>query len=225
MNEARKMPILEYDLEKVLMDFKLTMDQFIDICILCGCDYIQSIRGIGPKKAFEFITKYGNIENVLQNIDTNKYKVPTNFFFEECRKLFKSPDVNKEIDEKNIEWKDYNEANVIQFLVTEKGFNIDRVKTGLKRLKDSKGKANQQRLDSFFKLQPSISSPKKNVNTNTNTNSDANISKTSVSSLLPSMPVSSSTMESPIKNTNVTGKKRKEIEPSDGKEKKSWPKK
>lgn len=27
---------------------QLTMEQFIDLCILCGCDYTDSIKGIGP---------------------------------------------------------------------------------------------------------------------------------------------------------------------------------
>ena len=49
------------------------MDQFIDICILCGCDYTDSIRGIGPKKAFEFIKRYKNIETLLAHLDKNKY--------------------------------------------------------------------------------------------------------------------------------------------------------
>jgi len=160
MSEARKMPILEFDLNKVLIELKVTMDQFIDICILCGCDYSASIRGIGPKKAFEYITKYGNIETLLKNLDETKYKVPDNFLFDECRKLFKNPDVN-EVNEQSIKWKECNEENVLKFLVEEKGFNEERVKGGLKRLKDSKGKASQQRLDSFFQLEPpkSVSTP------------------------------------------------------------------
>jgi flap endonuclease-1 len=28
------------------------MEQFVDLCILCGCDYCDSVRGIGPKKAY-----------------------------------------------------------------------------------------------------------------------------------------------------------------------------
>jgi len=155
MSEARKMPILEFDLSKILIDLNITMNQFIDVCILCGCDYIGSIRGIGPKKALEYVTKYGNIETLVKNLDTTKYKIPDNFMFEECRKLFTNPDVN-EVDQQRVEWKECNEDDALKFLVDEKGFNADRVKAGLKRLKDSKGKANQQRLDSFFQFKPSI---------------------------------------------------------------------
>jgi hypothetical protein len=31
---------------QVLEELELTMDQFIDLCILCGCDYCDSIKGI-----------------------------------------------------------------------------------------------------------------------------------------------------------------------------------
>lgn len=44
-NEGRKMPILQMDLNKALEGLDLTMEQFIDMCILCGCDYCGTIRG------------------------------------------------------------------------------------------------------------------------------------------------------------------------------------
>jgi flap endonuclease-1 len=48
----------------VLEGLGLTMDEFIDLCILCGCDYADSIRGIGPKRAYELIKKYHCLEEV-----------------------------------------------------------------------------------------------------------------------------------------------------------------
>lgn len=47
----------------------ITYEQFIDLCILLGCDYCGTIRGIGPKKAFELIKQYDNIETILGNLD------------------------------------------------------------------------------------------------------------------------------------------------------------
>ena len=35
---------------QVIEGLGLTPDQFIDVCILCGCDYCDSIKGIGPVK-------------------------------------------------------------------------------------------------------------------------------------------------------------------------------
>lgn len=59
----------EINLQKILKDFDFNMDQFIDLCILLGCDYAPTIRGIGPKKAFELIEKHKTIENVLEALD------------------------------------------------------------------------------------------------------------------------------------------------------------
>ena len=70
--EARKEPPLEFELSKVLNELNITMDQFIDLCILCGCDYIPSIRGIGPKTAYKLIKQHKTIEKIVKNIDTKK---------------------------------------------------------------------------------------------------------------------------------------------------------
>jgi 5'-3' exonuclease len=48
--------------------------------------------GIGPKKSFELIHKYGSIEEIIKHLD-KKYQVPENFPFEAVRDLFKNPEV------------------------------------------------------------------------------------------------------------------------------------
>lgn len=52
---ALKQPILEIDYPKMLAGLGLTYDEFVDLCILCGCDYCSSIKGIGPKTALKLI--------------------------------------------------------------------------------------------------------------------------------------------------------------------------
>jgi flap endonuclease-1 len=39
----------------------LSEEEFIDMCILCGCDYASKIEGIGPVKAYKFIKDYKNL--------------------------------------------------------------------------------------------------------------------------------------------------------------------
>ena len=46
------------ELSKVLSSMKLSQKQFVDLCILCGCDFTNSIIGIGPIKAYKFIQDY-----------------------------------------------------------------------------------------------------------------------------------------------------------------------
>ena len=45
------------------------------MCILCGCDYCETIRGIGQVKAYQFIQKYHTIEKVIENLPKDKYTV------------------------------------------------------------------------------------------------------------------------------------------------------
>ena len=39
------------------------------MCILLGCDYCDSIKGIGQKRALDLIKQYRNIETILKHID------------------------------------------------------------------------------------------------------------------------------------------------------------
>lgn len=86
---ADKNTIDEYCLQGILDCLSFTQDQFIDMCILCGCDYTSKIDGLGPISAFKLITKYGSIEEFLKN--NKKYTIPKNFDYEKSRFLFKYP--------------------------------------------------------------------------------------------------------------------------------------
>lgn len=67
----------------------MNMAEFIDLCIMCGCDYTHSIGGIGPVKAFKLIQDNRNIETVLEKINESnddpkkkqKYIIPDNFLY------------------------------------------------------------------------------------------------------------------------------------------------
>ncbi|KAJ7571214.1 hypothetical protein O6H91_01G155400 [Diphasiastrum complanatum] len=70
---SQKLPIMEYDLSKVLEELKLSLNQFVDLCILAGCDYIENIKGIGPQTALKLVQKYGSIEVILENLNKDRY--------------------------------------------------------------------------------------------------------------------------------------------------------
>jgi len=155
-SEARKMPIKEFHLEKVLEEMELTQQEFIDICILLGCDYCDSIRGIGPKRAIELLRTYKSIETILEKIDTKKYVPPTNWPYEEARRLFIEPDVvdPSEID---LKWTEPNEEELVKFMCEQKGFSEERMRKGCQKLVKARKTTTQGRLDSFFKVLPSPS--------------------------------------------------------------------
>uniref|UniRef100_A0A336LGJ2 Flap endonuclease 1 n=1 Tax=Culicoides sonorensis TaxID=179676 RepID=A0A336LGJ2_CULSO len=152
--EARKLPIQEYYYEKVLKGLELNADEFTDLCILLGCDYCDSIKGIGPKKAIELIVKHRSIEKILENIDTTKYIVPEDWNYELARKLFKEPEV-ADPNEIELKWKEPDVDGLVAFLCGDRQFNEQRVRSGAERLIKSRSTGTQGRLDSFFKVLPS----------------------------------------------------------------------
>ncbi|KAF0458328.1 Flap endonuclease 1 [Gigaspora margarita] len=153
-SEAKKVPINEIHLNKVLEGLQFSMDQFIDLCILLGCDYCESIKGIGPHRAVELIKKYKTLEGIVNNLDTKKYPIPEDWRYNEARELFRNPEI---LDPNDIEikWKDPDVDGVVEYLVREKGFNEDRVRKGVEKLSKNLKAATQGRLDSFFTQVPS----------------------------------------------------------------------
>lgn len=148
-SEARKLPIVEINLARILESLKLNMDQFIDLCILCGCDYCDRIKGIGEKRAFELITKYGSLEKVLENLDKEKHPVPPNFPYEDIREIFRKPAV-ADPNTLELKWEEPDEAGLKAFLVGEKGFSEERVVRAVEKLRGARETAVQRRIDGFF---------------------------------------------------------------------------
>ena len=58
-SEARKTPISEIHLDKALEGLDMNMSQFIDLCLLLGCDYLEPIKGVGPKSALKLMKEHG----------------------------------------------------------------------------------------------------------------------------------------------------------------------
>ncbi len=53
--QTSNQPINEFDRDKAVAGLKLSDEQFIDFCILCGCDYASNIKGIGPVRALQLL--------------------------------------------------------------------------------------------------------------------------------------------------------------------------
>lgn len=154
-SEAKKEPIQELNMEKILESLNLSITQFVDLGLMLGCDYIESIRGIGPVTALKLIKQYGSLESIIEYIQTNetKWKIPENWQFKQARQLFLSPDVIPG-DQIDLKWSPPNEEELIKYLCGEKLFNEERVKNGIKRLQKGLKSGTQGRLDGFFKIVP-----------------------------------------------------------------------
>lgn len=58
-----KNAMLQHNKELNLAGF--TQMMLLEMCILSGCDYLQSLPGMGLKKAHALIKKFKNHENVI----------------------------------------------------------------------------------------------------------------------------------------------------------------
>jgi len=155
-SEARKMPIREFALSKVLHGLGINFEEFTDLCILLGCDYCDTIKGIGQKRALDLIKQYRNIETILKHIDRKKYGVPDEWTYEQARELFKEPDVLKG-DAVDLKWTEPDEEGLVTYMATEKGFAEDRIRNGAKKLAKAQTTTQQGRLDSFFAISHTVS--------------------------------------------------------------------
>lgn len=86
---SKKEPITQISYEEVIAGLEMTHEQFVDMCILCGCDYTCTIEGVGPGTAYKLIKEHGNIENSIHAIKSETKKkvknVPEDFNFEGAR--------------------------------------------------------------------------------------------------------------------------------------------
>lgn len=91
-----------YNLQTLLASWNITYRQFVDVCILSGCDYNKNkkIAGIACKTARKLICKHGSVENYLSTLKGDKLDtVPENFLpiYHEAVRIFCS--INEQIPE------------------------------------------------------------------------------------------------------------------------------
>ncbi|BGP51860.1 Elongation of fatty acids protein 2 [Rhodotorula kratochvilovae] len=152
-SEARKMPIDIISLDSVLEGLQLSMDKFIDMCMLCGCDYLEPIKGVGAKTALKMVREYDSMEDILAHLRKGKNPPPEDWPYEEAKKLFQTPEV-KPASEIDLKWEAPDVEGLVDFLVREKGFSEERVRKGADKLKARLAAKQQGRLDGFFTVAP-----------------------------------------------------------------------
>lgn len=91
----------------------------------------------------------------MQKDPKSKYQIPDDWPFQDARELFLHPDVRSADDpECDFKWEAPDVEGLVQFLVTEKGFNEDRVRSAAQKLNKNVKSAQQSRLEGFFTAKP-----------------------------------------------------------------------
>lgn len=112
-------------LDNVLDAFRLTFSQFVDLCILCGCDYCPEIPRVNSIKAYELIRKFKSLENVLPHLEQECFRIPDNYNYMKARELFQcggnEPEINHNFNN-FMTMNQFQEQKLWHFLM-KKGIN------------------------------------------------------------------------------------------------------
>lgn len=107
-------------LDEVLSTLNLSREQLIDVAILVGTDYYpDGVKGIGPKKALEYVRRYRDAKSVLRILGIQQ-QIPV----DEIRRIFLEPQVCTDY---KLEWRQPDLDGVLDFLCGERDFSEDRV--------------------------------------------------------------------------------------------------
>ncbi len=135
------------ELEETLKNIGITRQQLILVGIMVGTDFNEGVRGIGPKTALKIVKEQDTLEKVKAYLKTEKqYEFPEEV--DKIYEFFMAPPY-KEVEE--IKWGKPTREGVIELLVDEHDFSLDRVDKALEgMMKQVTETRNQRTLDKWF---------------------------------------------------------------------------
>lgn len=136
---SKNKPVKVISLNKTLVKMNLTMDQFIDLSVLLGCDYCENVKGVGPKTAYKLISEHGSLKKVLKLLSRKHTDLDTECMFD-AENYFKN--ATKELDESddfvitddNLKLRQFQFEEVMDFMCIKHNFDITKMQTAFKRL-------------------------------------------------------------------------------------------
>lgn len=114
-----KKKTLEINLEDILDKINLNYEQFIELCILFGCDYCDRIKDINPEELYNTFIKFKNIEETFKFFKNKNYNVPEINNIDVIKDYFKNPPVLDNI--KSVQLYQANIEKLEDKLVNEYG--------------------------------------------------------------------------------------------------------
>jgi flap endonuclease-1 len=130
------------ELEKVFSSLGIDQKQLIIIGILCGTDYAEGVMGIGPKTALKLVKENKSLKKVLTQVKWEDEVDP-----EEIYNFFLNPPVSENY---KIEFKQPDREKIINFMVNEHNFSLERVEKVVEKLQKAFGAGKQASLRGWF---------------------------------------------------------------------------
>jgi flap endonuclease-1 len=117
---SNKITPIEIELSTILSNLNLNYDEFIELCILFGCDYCSHIN-IKYNKIYETYIKYKTIEKTIEELKLEGYHILNNFEYKKAKEYFKNYSYTPVIEDTlKLTKPDNNE--LLNLLVNKYGF-------------------------------------------------------------------------------------------------------
>jgi flap endonuclease-1 len=132
---SHKKSVIEISLDNILEKLKLTNDEFIELCILFGCDYCPHLSDIKPEILYKTFIKNKNLDKTLLELKNMGHNVPDIFNYQDAKDYFKEA-IHTPIEPNILKLKDVNDDKLVSLLVDKYGLIKYKVLNKLKRLKE-----------------------------------------------------------------------------------------
>jgi flap endonuclease-1 len=90
-----KKETLEVSMEDVLNTLNLNYEQFVELCLLFGCDYCDKLNDMKPELIYKYYSKNKNIIDTINNIKQDGYRVDDFNDYKIYKDYFMNPPVKK----------------------------------------------------------------------------------------------------------------------------------
>jgi len=134
LTSSKKIP-LEIELKNILDKLNFTYEQFIELCILFGCDYCINISDVKYNIMFEIYNRHRNIEATLLELKSKGYNVPEKFDYYDAKQYFMNSTHNT-VNKIQLNIQKPDNDKIIELLVKKYGLIKYKVINKVNKLND-----------------------------------------------------------------------------------------
>jgi flap endonuclease-1 len=115
---SHKLKPIKISLQKILETLDINYKNFVEFCVLLGCDYSNSLSDVNPDILFFYYKKYLNIPDTLRALKCNNFNV-YNTDYDKSLKYFLSKNTYKPINRNELKIKKPNIRKLKDLLINK----------------------------------------------------------------------------------------------------------
>jgi flap endonuclease-1 len=125
-SSSKPLELLDFDATCETHD--LTLEQLVDVALLCGTDYNDGIHGVGVKTALKGIGEHGDLDSFLASRDTELPEADA------LREIFLNPTVS---DDRPPVWVPMPDVDAVRAYIANVGIDVSQVATSLEKIDEA----------------------------------------------------------------------------------------